>query len=266
MVKLTVCRDYTYQCLNRRCQSCGTHLLLQKILENLKSGMTSSVEWDVWEYTCTGKGKWKERRPHQGTLDGLIGCIVKLSETLARHIFVARWQYSQLRQVLATLPSNVAVCTFDFAENCLCKWQDEVARTHWGYNQITLHPVVCHYKCQKDSSMEEVIDYQVFLTADATKDAPMVQTILDRTIKYLQNCVIIIIIIAFKGAVRDFLQSPHNAVNCLQHVRSSGLGAIVCKSRATHLTLFTCKFHVTFHLVRRDSSAIKFDRVEITFI
>ena len=78
--------------------------------------------------------------------------------------------------------------------------------------------------------------------------------------------IIIIIIIAFKGAIRDFLQSPHSAANCLQHVRSSGPGAIVYKSRATHLALFTCKCHVTCHLVRRDSSAIKFDRVEIAFI
>ena len=78
--------------------------------------------------------------------------------------------------------------------------------------------------------------------------------------------IIIIIIIAFKGAIRDFLQSPHSAMNCLQHVRSSGRGAIVCKSRATHRALITCKCHVTCHLVRRDSSAIKFDRVEIAFI
>ena len=77
---------------------------------------------------------------------------------------------------------------------------------------------------------------------------------------------IVIIIIAFKGAIWDFLQSPHSAANCLQHVRSSGPGGIVCKSRATHLALFTCKCHVTCHLVRRDSSAIKFDRVEIAFI
>ena len=77
---------------------------------------------------------------------------------------------------------------------------------------------------------------------------------------------LIIIIIAFKGAIRDFLQSPHSAANCLQHVRSSGPGAIVCESRATHRARITCKCHVTCHLVRRDSSAIKFDRVEITFI
>ena len=50
------------------------------------------------------------------------------------------------------------------------------------------------------------------------------------------------------------------------NVRSSGPGAIVCKSRATHRALVTCKCHVTCHLVWRDSSAIKFDRVEIAFI
>ena len=78
--------------------------------------------------------------------------------------------------------------------------------------------------------------------------------------------IIIIIIIAFKGAIRDLLQSPHSAANCLQHVRSSGPGAVVCKSRATHRVFITCKCHVACHVVRRDSSAIKFDRVEIAFI
>ena len=77
---------------------------------------------------------------------------------------------------------------------------------------------------------------------------------------------LIIIIVAFKGAIRDFLQSPHRAANRLQHVCSSGPGATVCKSLATHRALITCKCHVTCHLVRRDSSAIKFDRVEIAFI
>ena len=52
--------------------------------------------------------------------------------------------------------------------------------------------------------------------------------------------IIIIIIIAFQGAIRDFLQSPHCAANRLQHVRSSGPGAIVCKSRAAHRALITC--------------------------
>ena len=41
------------------------------------------------------------------------------------------------------------------------------------------------------------------------------------------------------------LQSPHCATNCLQHVRSSGPGAIMCKSRATHQALITCNLQCT---------------------
>ena len=80
--------------------------------------------------------------------------------------------------------------------------------------------------------------------------------------------IIIIIIIAFKALFEIFynlLTAPLTVSNW-QHIRSSGQGAIVCKSRSTHQALITCKCHVTCHLVRRDRSAIKFDRVEITFI
>ena len=80
------------------------------------------------------------------------------------------------------------------------------------------------------------------------------------------NIIIIIIIIALKSAIRDLLQSPHSAANYLEHVRSSGPSAIVCKSCETHRALISCNCHVTCHLVRRDSSAIKFDRVKIAFI
>ena len=74
---------------------------------------------------------------------------------------------------------------------------------------------------------------------------------------------IIIIIIVFKGTLRDCLQSPHCTVNCLQQVCSSGPGAIVCKSCATHraLTTHAVCHHATCHVVRRESSAIKYHRV-----
>ena len=52
--------------------------------------------------------------------------------------------------------------------------------------------------------------------------------------------IMIIRIIAFKGAFRDFLQSPQCSANYLQHLRSSSPGAIVCKSHATRGTFITC--------------------------
>ena len=47
-------------------------------------------------------------------------------------------------------------------------------------------------------------------------------------------------IITFKGAIRICLQSPQSAASHLQHVRSSGPGAIACTSRARHRALITC--------------------------
>ena len=46
-----------------------------------------------------------------------------------------------------------------------------------------------------------------------------------------------IIITAFNGAIQDCLQSPHCASNRLQHVRSTGSSAIMCKS---HRALIMC--------------------------
>ena len=64
------------------------------------------------------------------------------------------------------------------------------------------------------------------------------------------------IIIAFKGAIRDVLQS-HWAANRLQHVRSSGPGVIVCqknkqtknkKKSVTNRALITCNMlRATLH-------------------
>ena len=63
--------------------------------------------------------------------------------------------------------------------------------------------------------------------------------------------IVMIIIIAFKGAVRDFFnriqrrcsrffQSPHSTTNCLQYVRSSCQGAIVCNTSSTYHVQVSC--------------------------
>ena len=57
-------------------------------------------------------------------------------------------------------------------------------------------------------------------------------------LSFLITTTTIIIIIALKGAIQDFLQSPHCAANRLQHVRSSGSGAnraqITCNTSSAY--------------------------------
>ena len=57
---------------------------------------------------------------------------------------------------------------------------------------------------------------------------------------------VMIIMISLKGANQDFSPSPHCAANCLQHIRSSGQGAVVYKSRATQ-ALVMCNMCATWH-------------------
>ena len=74
--------------------------------------------------------------------------------------------------------------------------------------------------------------------------------------------IIIIIIIAFKGAFKIFLQSPCCAMRMLKWPPAQ-----LCANHVQHNQCLSCaSCRVTCHLVRRDSSAIKFDRVEIAFI
>ena len=59
----------------------------------------------------------------------------------------------------------------------------------------------------------------------------------------------------------SFLQSLHCAANRLQHIHSSGPGAIMCIKR---LSCAICR--VMCHMVGRDSSAIKFDSFNHTYL
>ena len=77
--------------------------------------------------------------------------------------------------------------------------------------------------------------------------------------------IIIIIIIVFKGAIRDFynlLTAPRIVSNTHAQVAQ----AQSCANHMQHIERLSRATCVTCHLVRRDSSAIEFDRVEIAFM
>ena len=65
--------------------------------------------------------------------------------------------------------------------------------------------------------------------------------------------------IALKGAIREFY-NPLTALQTVSNTYAQGPGEIMCNTSSTYHVQ-----HAVCHLVRRDSSAIKFDRVEITF-
>ena len=70
----------------------------------------------------------------------------------------------------------------------------------------------------------------------------------------IDTIIIIIIIIALRGAIWDFLQCPHCAANLLQHVRSNGPGAIMCKSRACTTSAYYMQ-HVVLRATQYERTA-----------
>ena len=77
--------------------------------------------------------------------------------------------------------------------------------------------------------------------------------------------IVTIIKIALNGAIRDFYDLLTAPRICLQYVRSSGQGVIICKARATHRALITCSMSCATWYAGA-AHAVKFDRVEIAFI
>ena len=66
-------------------------------------------------------------------------------KNLALHLKTARWQRQQHQLLLANIPAGHALVTVDYAENYLCRHQNEVKSAHWNNKQVGLHPciVVC---------------------------------------------------------------------------------------------------------------------------
>ena len=103
---------------------------------------------------------------------------------------------------------------------------------HPLYSSMSLSTVVVRFLCSGSSSSSD--------SSSTSGVVVVVVVAVVMIVMIIMIIIIIIIVIAFKVAIGDFLQSPHSAANCLLHVRSSGPGAIVCKSRATHQALITC--------------------------
>ena len=144
--EMSLCTVPTLACYNRECSKCAVTLVEHHIRNNLKVDPGQQVaKWHAWMLVKKEKGQRRERVEVKGTL---LDLLLKLQEELApcsKHVFVYRFQYMQYKLLLSSLtllPDKRAVVVCDFSENCLCKYQDEVQSTHWGYNQVTVHPTV----------------------------------------------------------------------------------------------------------------------------
>ena len=89
---------------------------------------------------------WKFERCNYVELIDLL--IVKMT-MISEHTFMASWNYCQYKQARKNILVGDVIFVHDFAQNYLCKHQNEVQGLHWRHKQVTLMPTVAHYKCSK---------------------------------------------------------------------------------------------------------------------
>ena len=145
--EMSVCSPPTLSCLNRNCDHCGVENVEKHIKENLTCASTMSVKWQSWDMVMKENGQRQEKVGHEGTFKDHVSILMRDLTTYSKHVFAYRWHFQQYKALLAKLPSlqQTAVVLCDFAENYLCRYQNEVHSAHRGYSQVTVHPCVMFY-------------------------------------------------------------------------------------------------------------------------
>ena len=150
----------------------------------LSSTVDQPVVWRKGEKTESELGKRKDLVHKKGVYLGLVQELQDELDKVAVHRANAPWQRKQYQALQENAPPHWVVATMDFAENSLCVYQDEVQSARWGYRQITIHPVVLHYRCH---CLQNVTEYTIFLTDNLQKDGNMVKAITDRVLEHTKQ-------------------------------------------------------------------------------
>ena len=75
----------------------------------------------------------------------------------------------------------------DFGRNYVCEFQDEPQFLHWIHTQVTVHPVVCYYKCTENGCKGTVKENVVLLSEDIRHDAHAVNWFENKTVEHLKE-------------------------------------------------------------------------------
>jgi hypothetical protein len=126
---------------------------ISALLNELPEGTINFSVWEkedvVHEGTVIKKMRLKE---HEVSKAKFCDLFMKEFENLREHIRRTTTQYVQLDQLKQKMdPLKEATCQIDYSENYLCSYQDEPSQVFYDKRQITLHPMVIHFRQQNGS-------------------------------------------------------------------------------------------------------------------
>ena len=189
--KATLCpKDDGHQmdCIWRQCSNCGV-CKLDDVLAPILAVKDEELKWATWKTVEKKRGRTSEKRKclveTTSTVDELLQEMKKECTKIPCHIFDANWQYQAFNQAKKNLPDHTVLMVLDFAENYRTSYQNEVQSAHWSYNQVTVHPLVCYYKCPNPQCEEQTTESVVIISSDLIHDADAVKKYRAETLAYL---------------------------------------------------------------------------------
>ena len=163
------------------------------------SWMTTSneckpVTWFHWENVKAGSLTRLARVEKQSTSEGLVEALQKDLQTFSYHLFSARWQWEQYKNISTDVHENTIVFCMDFGENYTCCPQDASQGCHWTNTKCTTHPIVASYTCNK-CEVEEgrarptmtVTASVIIISSDLQHDKHAVQHFIGKTVQLQQQ-------------------------------------------------------------------------------
>ena len=115
----------------------------------------------------------------------LVDLLMQSMEVMAKHSFMASWNYCQYKQARKNILIGDVIFVHDFAQNYLCKHQKEVQGLHWRHKQVTVMPTVAHYRHVK---CQQLITHEiVHVSEDLKHDAHLVKVFTARSLSVLKK-------------------------------------------------------------------------------
>ena len=179
-------------CVMRKCKSCGIDKY-KRVLEEMNTDLLmkrGTVYWKQWKLLAlerkSNKGKSIKRMGLQqfsGTYSKILEKYLSLLDTMSIHQFNKIWQMKNFNEALRNLQIGQVLFVHDFSQNLLMYLQDEVSAAHWDHEQITIHPTVAFYVCEKCSKV--VKEELIHITSDKKHDVQAVRVFQQKSIQHL---------------------------------------------------------------------------------
>lgn len=142
LIEQFVCSKNNPDCMLHTCDKCPGPSVLQQYLFDkcaVQSDCLEMVTYKQWETTDR-----TTLNTYTKPLDEFIDVLVRKTEKLVCHDYIARQQAEFLRNLKSTMDESEMTVLLDFAENYSFIVQDAAQGYHWDNTQCTLHPFVLY--------------------------------------------------------------------------------------------------------------------------